>query len=380
MSKRIGTLAFALALGVFATAWLSGAAQAGPASVCCDGVVEGNETCDPDTTCPPVSGDGCSDECLIELCGDDVLTPDTEECDDGNTADGDGCAGDCTCEPEVCGDGIVGCTEECDDGNTVDDETCLADCTLPSVTPVAQTKKQQGCINAINKNLAGVVKAQFADNATCVKDVSNGKQPTFATCYGTDLKQKVSKAQGKVTTTNGKKCNDTEEVPNYAYTDPTTVGAAGEDEVIESTNSVLGAAPTIILKADKAGAKCQQEIMKHLGAIGNKWAAEANKAKKNALKGTSSVTQITTPAELATAIDAATATNSKITAAENKANAGIAKKCDDTQAAAAADCGGATTANQVTLCVIAAAKEAACNALEVADGLTLNCPTVPVIP
>ena len=63
MSKRIGTLAFLIALGVFATAWLSGAAQAGPASVCGDGVTEGNETCDDSNT---VSGDGCSANCLIE--------------------------------------------------------------------------------------------------------------------------------------------------------------------------------------------------------------------------------------------------------------------------------------------------------------------------
>jgi cysteine-rich repeat protein len=377
MSKRIGTLAFALALGVFATAWLSGAAQAGPASVCGDGVEEGNESCDDSNT---VGGDGCSADCIDEICGDDILEPVTEECDDGNTAAGDGCAADCTCEAEVCGDGIDGCIEECDDGNTVDGDGCSATCTTEEPTGGVQAKKQQACINAINKNLAGVVKAQLADNATCVKDVSNGKQPNFAACYGTDLKQKVSKAQGKVTTTNGKKCNDTDEVPTMAYTDPTTVGNAGEAEVIESTTTVLGAAPTIILKADKPGAKCQQEIMKQLGAIGNKWAAEANKAKKNALKGTSSVTQATTEAELATAIDTATAASTKLAAAESKANTGIANKCDDTQANAAADCGGATTANQVTLCVIAAAKEAACNALEVADGLDLNCPTVPVIP
>ena len=32
--------------------------------------------------------------------------PDSEECDDGNTGAGDGCAPDCTSEPEICGNGI----------------------------------------------------------------------------------------------------------------------------------------------------------------------------------------------------------------------------------------------------------------------------------
>jgi len=378
MSKRIGTLAFLAALGVFAAAWFSGAAQAGPASVCCDGVVEGNETCDPDTTCPPVSGDGCSANCLIEQCGDGVLTPDTEECDDSNTAAGDGCAADCTCEAEVCGDGIKGCTEECDDGNTVDDDACTNACTLPVIVDDPQTKKQQACINAINKNLAGVIKAQHGDDATCIKDVSNGKQAAVATCYGTDLKGKVGKAQGKTTTTDGKKCQPPKgETPDYAYTAPATVNDAGKTQTLEAATIVLGAAPNVILKADKPGAKCQQELMKQLGAVGNKWAAEANKAKKNLLGGKGGLTQAVNPTALATGIDTAVAASASLAKAESKANTNIAKKCTDAQADAAADCGGATTANGVTLCVIAAAKQAACEALELADGLDLNCPTIP---
>jgi cysteine-rich repeat protein len=375
MSKRLGSLASAIAFG--AVVCLSGAAQAGLAGEGCgDCIEEGNESCD---DCNTVVGDGCSANCIAEICGDDILEPETEECDDGNTTDGDGCAADCTCGPEVCGDGIDGCLEECDDGNTVDGDGCSATCTEEFIIE-PPGKGQLACINAINKNLAGVVKAQLADNATCVKDVSNGKQPTFATCYGTDLKGKVGKAQTKVGTTNGKKCNDPDEVPTMAYTDPTTVGNAGEAEVIESTTTVLGAAPTIILKADKPGAKCQQEIMKQLGAIGSKWAAEANKAKKNALKGSGGVTQAKTEAELAMAIDTAVGGSTSLDKAETKATHGITGKCDDTQANAAADCGGATTAAQVAACVIAAGEQASCEALELADGIDLNCPTIPVLP
>ncbi len=65
--------------------------------------------------------------CEPEVCGDGAVGCD-ETCDDGNTHDGDGCSATCTCETEICGDGILGCTEQCDDGNTLDGDTCSSEC------------------------------------------------------------------------------------------------------------------------------------------------------------------------------------------------------------------------------------------------------------
>jgi cysteine-rich repeat protein len=53
-----------------------------------------------------------------------------ETCDDGNTADGDGC--DATCTPEVCGNGVQQGSEECDDNNNVDGDGCSATCQIES--------------------------------------------------------------------------------------------------------------------------------------------------------------------------------------------------------------------------------------------------------
>ena len=63
-------------------------------------------------------------------CGDGVVEG-IEECDDGNTTAGDGCAADCTTElvEGVCGDGTLNTGEECDDGNTVDGDGCSSACT-----------------------------------------------------------------------------------------------------------------------------------------------------------------------------------------------------------------------------------------------------------
>ncbi|MDI7269018.1 MAG: hypothetical protein QME96_13600, partial [Myxococcota bacterium] len=61
---------------------------------------------------------------------DDVSLPipRSEECDDGNTAGGDGCSPACTVE--VCGNGIRDVGEECDDGNTAAEDGCSPACRL----------------------------------------------------------------------------------------------------------------------------------------------------------------------------------------------------------------------------------------------------------
>ena len=98
-----------------------------PAPVCGDGIVSGDEQCDDGNT---IDGDGCSKKCKIEqsYCGDGKTDP-GEGCDDGNNVDGDGCSATCTPEP-ICGDGKLDAGEGCDDGNNVDGDGCSADCTI----------------------------------------------------------------------------------------------------------------------------------------------------------------------------------------------------------------------------------------------------------
>lgn len=50
----------------------------------------------------------------------------TEQCDDGNLENWDGC--NSKCEDELCGDGIVNEDEECDDGNNSNTDACLNSC------------------------------------------------------------------------------------------------------------------------------------------------------------------------------------------------------------------------------------------------------------
>jgi len=133
---------------------------------CGDGVMEGPEECDDGNT---DNGDGCSSTCHVEpgykcykdkqksicrsFCGDGMKSSD-EECDDGNFVGGDGCSPTCKIEhgyscfvnytdPEcakgsclslcfaTCGDGIVAQEEECDDGNSYQGDGCYK-CKLES--------------------------------------------------------------------------------------------------------------------------------------------------------------------------------------------------------------------------------------------------------
>ena len=91
---------------------------------------------------------GDSSACPAGVCGDGLVNT-GEECDDGNTADSDGCSSSCAiesgfdCAPigigtgpsicvsnAVCGDGAVTAGEECDDGNTVNGDGCSSTCVI----------------------------------------------------------------------------------------------------------------------------------------------------------------------------------------------------------------------------------------------------------
>ncbi len=100
--------------------------------VCGNGTLESEEECDDGNT---VDGDGCSATCTIEeeispVCGNSTVEQ-GEQCDDGNTTNGDGCSSTCQTEQSiaaVCGNGNLEQGEECDDGNIIDGDGCSAIC------------------------------------------------------------------------------------------------------------------------------------------------------------------------------------------------------------------------------------------------------------
>ncbi len=127
--------------------------------VCGDSKIDVGEECDglnlDQKTCLDLSFDRgevlCAADCKFDTskcskCGDKVIEIGAENCDDGNTASGDGCSANCfietgwTCSglpskcsqpvETYCGDGIVGGSEKCDDGNNFDDDGCSRTCLI----------------------------------------------------------------------------------------------------------------------------------------------------------------------------------------------------------------------------------------------------------
>ena len=71
----------------------------------------------------------CPSDCQApSVCGNSIVQQ-GEQCDDGNTIDGDGCSSTCQLE-WICGNGIIDFGEECDDGNTISGDGCSSSCQL----------------------------------------------------------------------------------------------------------------------------------------------------------------------------------------------------------------------------------------------------------
>lgn len=94
-------------------------------TVCGDGHIDPSEQCDDGNF---INGDGCSVVCLPEQCGNGIVEV-NEQCDDGNRVNGDTCDNNCTYA--TCGNRIVDPHEQCDDGNANAGDACDGSCGIP---------------------------------------------------------------------------------------------------------------------------------------------------------------------------------------------------------------------------------------------------------
>lgn len=124
---------------------------------CGDGAVSGPEACDDANV---DDSDACTSECVTAACGDGVVQPGTEACDDGRNGDqDDGCTD--ACSLPACGDGFVQTSlgEACDDGDPDVEDGCEPDCSATTKTVFVTSQKLQG-------DFAGVLNAdQFCQSA-----------------------------------------------------------------------------------------------------------------------------------------------------------------------------------------------------------------------
>lgn len=99
---------------------------AADASVCGDGKLGPDESCDDGNTS---NTDACVTGCVFARCGDGFVEAGIEGCDDGNTVNDDACTSNCALP--TCGDGIVQAGEDCDDENQDNTDACTTRCLFP---------------------------------------------------------------------------------------------------------------------------------------------------------------------------------------------------------------------------------------------------------
>jgi cysteine-rich repeat protein len=152
---------------------------AGPGSYACEdggpnGVCQQGEECDDGNT---VNGDGCDSNCMKTGCGNGVSTS-GEECDDGASNDdvsldatpaGDPC--DTDCRLKACANGRTEGGETCDDGNTFNNDGCDSDpATCVSSGGTGTCCRDDECVNGITNNNEECDDANTVDDDNCSND------------------------------------------------------------------------------------------------------------------------------------------------------------------------------------------------------------------
>ncbi|TFH22738.1 MAG: hypothetical protein E4H03_07780 [Myxococcales bacterium] len=230
-----------------------------------------------------------------------------------------------------------------------------------------QTKRQQGCINALNKSGAKVAQTQGKENAACVKNAGKGKEADAGACLTADTKLKVSKAKGKTTAADTKKCAETPSFGRAAVSQINTAAGGQEVALVEDVFGSDLTAAIIEAAADKTGAGCQAAVSKTFAKIAATKIKTFLKCKKTGLNDGS----ITSPATLEDCFDTVAA-DAKVDKAIAKLATTVTSKCGgvDLDVAFPGDCIGAGVFAD---CVDAAVECRVCLTLDAMDNLGRDC-------
>jgi cysteine-rich repeat protein len=168
-----------------------------------------------------------------------------------------------TIDTALCGDGFATHDEECDDGNTARGDGCSPACQTESLLTAAD----DACINVINKDATRVGAAQAKVALDCLKRAQRGQDPDAQACLTSDPRGTVAKAVGKIEADFASRC---EPPPAYGTTAPAKAGggamAAAQFMIEDVFGPDLGAA-AIALSSDKTGATCQASVLQALQKV-----------------------------------------------------------------------------------------------------------------
>jgi hypothetical protein len=240
-----------------------------------------------------------------------------------------------------------------------------------------QTSAQQACLNKLNKDGAGVAKAQGKENTTCLKKAGKGLLTgTAQACITADEKEKVQKKQAKTTADQTAFCGA---APDFGYLGAAAVNAAAVQGQVDLLADVFGpdlGAAVIDCAADKAGCVCQQKVLKAVEKLASTKLTEFVKCKKAALKGGGN-----SAASLAACVDdggtpgsIAADSKGKVQKSRDKLTADIAAKCDTPGVTGAFPAACASLAGAaLSACLDRVVECRVCQTINEMDGLFVNC-------
>ncbi|MDH3684952.1 MAG: DUF4215 domain-containing protein, partial [Myxococcales bacterium] len=251
--------------------------------------------------------------------------------------------------------------------------TALAVTVLLSLTPAAHAGEEQlsseqaGCIVAVNKAFAGVVNSAAKAAARCGRELASGAA-SLESCLAA---ANTAKAEAKTASAQQKKCEakGVEANSTFAYIgDASAVNEAGVDETLAIATKLIGSATP---DSSDAG-RCQETVLKGVAKYASTLAKETVKQKKKSLKGKLGAPP-ETAGELAEDLGAA-GLSAKVGAAAARMATKTAKKCAEQDLGALFPGGcGATSSSELAQCGEDLARCHFCRALNVADGLALDC-------
>ncbi len=124
----------------------------------------------------------CTSLCTDNICGDGKKYLEFEQCDDGNTENGDGCSS--TCVEEVCGNGVISPTEQCDNGvNNADTKACTLLCTDNVCGDGMNYIGVEQCDDGNTESGDGCSSACLVEvEAICGDNICDVKQESTSTC------------------------------------------------------------------------------------------------------------------------------------------------------------------------------------------------------
>jgi hypothetical protein len=167
----------------------------------------------------------------------------------------------------------------------------------------AQTRAQQGCINAMLKGARLVAAAQGKLNLQCVKNEGGGGIGDVDVCVRSDADGLVAERARRVEELAAKKClKRPDQVPGFSVAGAALVNTAARDLRFDLLGRLFGMpvdAAIIPCAASREGCKCQEKVLKQYEKLTSTGLREYSKCIKLGLKAGS----IVDPAGLEACLD-----------------------------------------------------------------------------